>query len=769
MDVTLTDLTSISDSGAVPSTRIKSAQQVREIYNKAVRDNEIRSRQNALVKGLVDGNPPYEQQKLDAAGQRYRANFNTGEAESFLNSAKDAFYDLFSEVPHYATVTVDIEANEAVEWGDKITKHFDWLQKQDDLFDYTIQTSQHDTVLYGMGPVVRDDGLDWRPKRVSAVDVYLPQGAPAVCTRWPWVIIYRLMPVGELYNFISDEETARQLGWDVSAVKDAIINTGERGNAMGMGRNWQKWETWQQAFRDGDLWTSETGRKVGVVQMLFQEFSKDGEDPKISEVWVASSASGETDDRYLFHKTNRYENMKQAINPFFYDRGDGSARGVHGLGRKMQKLLLAKMRLDNASVDNAFARSAIMLKSLGGQTQSAMSPVSLGPYTVLPNGFEVIQGHQVAGLIDAPMVVSRDLSNTLTSNLGQYRQRMDKPEGNPRTAFEIAQNVSQASNLAKTQIARYYEQLDDLYAETFRRVSSSEIPKTTQNKWARLALEFQARCFADGVPMEVLPFCKVQATRAAGQGSQFMRISMLNSILMTLGGMLPEDGRQNVVRDLVAAQAGQAMVSRYLPQVADRSYEAGQIWEAQVEESMLKDGGAVTITNRQNDVIHLQQHIGFASQAAASVPQGANPTEVLVALEAIGRHSAMHMQRLAANPQRQREAKVIMEQLKQLAAVTDKIRQMAEEQQPKAPENGAPSPEVIKAMKTAKDLQLKEQKQQATLALKAQNQAFNQRMATQKAQFDQSMRDAEMANSILSEREDKQREAEMDKEDESED
>ena len=64
------DLDTLEQSGKAPKERITSAQQVREIYNKAVRDNQVRSRKRAILKGLVDGNSPYDQGKLDQSGQR---------------------------------------------------------------------------------------------------------------------------------------------------------------------------------------------------------------------------------------------------------------------------------------------------------------------------------------------------------------------------------------------------------------------------------------------------------------------------------------------------------------------------------------------------------------------------------------------------------------------------------------------------------------------------------------------------------------------------
>ena len=742
------DLDTLEQSGKAPKERITSAQQVREIYNKAVRDNQVRSRKRAILKGLVDGNSPYDQGKLDQSGQRYRANFNNGEAEAFLNTAKDSFYDLFSEVQNKATVSVDLDIPEAVEWGEKITKNFEWLQAQDDKFDFLIQVSQHDMVLYGLGPVAWDDEFDWRCKRVSATNVYLPIHAEADVTQFPWVLIYRLMPVGDLYKFISDEKTARDMGWNPDAVKKTIVDSTSPGGPLAQNRDWRKWDTWQQAFRDGDIWISESSRQVGVVQMLYQEFSVDGEEPKISEVWV-DAMTGSTQQQFLFKKPNRYDDMRQCFNAFFYDRGDGSAHGVRGLGIKMKDLLMAKNRLQVATVDAAFARSSIMIKSLGNQPQSAMSPVSLGPYVIIPQGFEPVTGLQNSGIIDAPLAVSQQLEATLSANLSQYRQNSTKVDGNPRTAFEVSQIVSQQASLQRTQIARYFQQLDDMYRERFRRASNPDIPRSTNNKWLRLAVDFQDRCAADGIPPEIFKHCKVKATRTVGQGSPVMRMGMLNQINATLRGLLPEDGQKRLTRDLIASQAGQDMVTRYFPEdIANQSYSSQQKWEAQVENASLRDGSQIAITPLQNDVIHLQEHIAFASQAAASVQQGANPAEVFVALNSIGQHAAMHLQRLSVNPQRQREFKAINGQFQQLAKVTDQIHDIAM-QHPDQQKQTMQDPEVVLAAQKAQaEIALKKQKQDAQLAMRAQKQKFDQALKAQNQSFTQQLKDIDAAHGM---------------------
>ena len=94
------------------------------------RADETRSIVRAKVKGLVDGNPPYSKSELRKNAQSYRCNVNFREAESFLSMGLSAFYDVFSEVPTYATVRIEHETPNTDESYSKIiTEEFDRMQK----------------------------------------------------------------------------------------------------------------------------------------------------------------------------------------------------------------------------------------------------------------------------------------------------------------------------------------------------------------------------------------------------------------------------------------------------------------------------------------------------------------------------------------------------------------------------------------------------------------------------------------------------------------
>ena len=102
-----------------------------------------------------------------------------------------------------------------------------------------------------------------------------------------------------------------------------------------------------------------------------------------------------------------------------------------------------------------------------------------------------------------------------------------------------------------------------------------------------------------------------------------------------------------------------------------------------IENDVLRDGSPVITTSTQNHLIHAAVHLKAATDAANSIPQGGDPMQVLGFLDAAGAHTAEHLQRLAGDPMRGNELKILSNQLKQLGAITDQLRKQVMQAQQK--------------------------------------------------------------------------------------
>jgi hypothetical protein len=551
------------------------------------------------------------------------------------------------------------------EWSKIITEEFDRLQKMDKDFDYIMQLSQREMVLIGDGPLIFEDGSNWRCKAIMATDLLVPDGTKSNVSDWKVACVRTRMGVDDLFEKIQDEQAATAAGWDVNYVRQRIRAAMPEPYRSGVQYDW---EFFQRQLRSNDITFSARSEVVLMSHIFYKEF-----DGQISHAIIDERDS----ESFMYRKLRRFKRWEQIIHPMYYDRGDGEHHGVKGLGIKMLQAMELKNRLRCSMVDSAFARTQILFRPLNPNALSKTSVVQQGPYAILPPDYEVIQ-QNIAGVLDAPMAVNADLENVLQGNLSQYRQSLAK-SGNPRTATEMEIISAQQSAIGKTQLSRYYNQLDSFFEERYNRASNPNLNPITKSD--KDAIEFQRRCAERGVPVQaMLDIDFVEATRTVGQGSQFAKQKLLGSLLGLLGS-LPEGGKVSLLRDYIAAQVGQQMVDRYLPTQIQSSRVQDQTALAVLEHSSLRQGNMAIVTDTQNQIVHIDTHLAAANEAAASIQQGGNPQEIMLFLQGIGQHVQDHLARLSTDPTRRPQVEAYAQQLQMVVQTVQQLGELLQQQQ----------------------------------------------------------------------------------------
>jgi len=666
--VTAIRLENLNKDGSPPETRLKDPQEASQMLNQMLYADAMRNSTRSRLRGLIDGNQPYSPAELRKNGQAFRTNVNFRESEAFLGQATGNFYDVFAEVPTYATVRTKYGHDEAKvqEWSGIITEEFDRLQKADRDFDYLMQLSQREMVLIGIGPMCFEDATNWKCKAIMATELLVPDGTKSNTSDWKVAMVRVKMGVDELYQKIENEDAATANGWDVEACKKSIMDA--MPEPYRRGTQWN-WEYVQQQLRDNNISYSARCDVVLATHVLYKEF-----DGKISHRII--------DERntqvFLYSKIRRFDSWDSVIHPMYYDRGDGTHHGVKGLGIKMYQAMELKNRLWCATFDAAFARTQIMFKPNSPNALNKTSVVQMGPYSILPPDYDVVQTN-ISGVLDAPMAAMASLDGVIQGNTAQYRQTLTKPQGNPRTATEIQAIISQQSALGKTQLNRYYEQLDRLFEEKYRRAVNLNLPPNVDKDWDE-AIAFQQRCVDRGVPKQaLLDVDYVQATRTVGQGSQFVKQQVLGSLL-NIAGMIPSSGQQNLLSDYVASLVGQQMVNRYVPQSQTDAKTQDQVALATLEHTSIHTGNPAIVTDTQNHPVHCTIHLQAATEAANSLQQGGNPQEVLLFLQGIEQHVSQHLQKMQNNPIQANMVKMFAQQLQEMDKVVQELASHVQEQ-----------------------------------------------------------------------------------------
>lgn len=713
-------LKTLEASGSPPETRIGDANQARSIYQRLWRaDLNYRAPKRALLNGLSDGNPPFRQRDLDNAGMSHRCNINFRVSKSYRSNGVGAFYDLFNEAPTYATIRLKKGTPEQIEsWSRTATMHFDWLCRYEPRFDYDMQRSQDEMVWHGRGPLIFQDIFDWRPTAILDRQLLVPDMTLSETSFWDdEAIILMEYRVDQLWRYIINEKEATMLGWNVERAKQAIIHASPEATKGGM---FNRWEWHQQMLRNGSIDYSGSSNTVSVAHVFCREFAKPGEsEGKITQVIVVRDDNDDKPDKFLFQKIGRFDSWSECIHPMFYDRGGGGYyHSCTGMGTEMYSVMELQNRMLCSLADRAMLPK-LMLKPTTATAADGMSLTQNGDHLILTEGMDVIQT-PLAGLAEEEMMFNRELTNLVASNLSQYRTNATEPiKGNPETATGRRLDASQQAALQKTQMMRYYNQMDGLYSEMYRRAVNTTSESAPGGK---RAMEFIRRCEAEGCPRDVLKEVEfVQASRVVGQGSEFMRKEELNRIWITVGPTLPEDGRTNLVDDIIATSAGPTGVERYNPRATAATLPSDQYALAISQVADMKIGVPAVVTASQNPAIFATTFLKAAQDAAGSVEQGANPKEVAAFLELDGQAIGQHIKRMAGDPSRRGLVKQLTEQWQQMAKLLDQLNaHIAQQEQQMAQQ--------------AQQLQAQQAAQQSEFALAKQKQDFELGLKAQKTQ-----------------------------------
>jgi len=747
-DTAYEGLATISKDG-VPNTRMASAQDATSRIQFLLRaEMKGRTQRRALVKGLVDGNPPYRAVDMRNAGRAHQCNVNWRIAEYYLNHARSAFYDIFSEAPTYYTIrTAQGNANQRELWSRIITTEFDRMLREDRSCDYSMQISQYEMILYGAGPLMFDDDIDWRNAAVLNRDCIVPDYTKSDTTQWEELVIRRDYAPDKLYGFIRNEKVAFEQGWDISATRKAIMEAHPKTQEGGQ---YYSWEWHQQQLKNNSFGYTSQCKVISVSHYYFKEFPKAGEtEGRITHTILVNPEDNQTtqQDKYLFQHIGRFKNWDQIIFPMYYDNdGGGYHHSVTGLGTKMYSAMEYQNRLLCNLADKVFSPK-ILFKPTTASVREKLSIAQFAEYGQVPAGFDVLQT-PIGSFIEDGVVLNREITGLVASNLSQYNAAEKQKSGNPITAKEAEIDASEQARLGKTQLNHYYGQLDRLGAEKFRRATCPHLNGLMPG--GHEAVQFIARCLKQGVPRFALQNIEsVKATRIIGQGSQFMRQQALEKMLGTVALWPSEAGRNNLLSDFIAANAGQAMVERYNPQIETGSELEDQKAFATLQISAAKDGVAPVVTGTQNHFLFATIFLQAGAQAAQSLEQGGDPAQVFQFIETIGPAIAQHLQYLKGDPTRANAYKKLEEQWKQLAGFHDKLgkqlqkmaQQQAEAQQMQ---------QQAQAIQQGQDpeLQLKQAEQNAKLAMAQQKTDAGIAMKQQKQEQGMVLADVSTAHSI---------------------
>ena len=734
-------LQKLSETGAVPASRLKDSKSAYEIYERLRQADEPSAINRARVQSMFDGSPPYDDVALRNAGQAFRCNLNFGNAEAYLESAMSAYIDLIHSVERLVSVETTVgELEQRQQWNAVISEEITRVVREWPKFNHAYLNLCNHFVAHGVGISYFDDDIDWRWQSTGIGDILIPRQTPASESDIEVACARRPISVNHLYQKIQDEESATAIGWNVAEVKRAISKACSISSDDS--RNWEKLAA---DLKNNDLYSGAKSALVRMIHLWVQEF-----DGSVSHYAVLEDDSNKD---FLLKAPNRYPEMGKAFTFFPYGIGtNGTYHSIRGLGYKIFPHVQTANRLRSQMIDSAMLSSSVMLQPEDERAIDAFSFNYMGPFALLSPGMTYVE-RAIPNMSTATMPVLQDMTAQMNERVGQYNVNSMFGSGKERTRFEVAAHLESASKISVTALNLFYEPWDRLLREMVRRITRPNYSVDLPGGYAAQTL--LERCLDRGVPPEAvisLQHERTKAVRAVGAGSQAQRLVALQQ-LNEYAGSFDAEGRRRLQRDQVAALVGYEHADRYVPP-ADGPRLPIDAKLAQLENDQLENGADIQVLPTDLDVVHLDVHIAHMNTRVAAVEQGQMSLEDATRkVLPVFQHSMKHLENMQSDTAITELVSNYRDQLKSFGEILnnglkaiqkqEKEAAAAQEEAAGAPEQGTPdglTPEMIAKLSEHR-LKLKMMEEQHQMKM-----AINLQEAEQKRQ----LRDADKARDIRS-------------------
>jgi|GEM_PF-2364571 len=676
-------LESATETGQPIRRRLSTPAAVRTVLQKMDDADWNDAYRRAVIQGMIDGNPPYEQSTLDDAGLGTMTNVNFMSLSANLNGRVNSAHELLAEVPTIVEVAPAAPDPEDKMQGAKcgvIQEEFSRMLLEWAGYLPLVDLVVRECDAYGLGPLMFRDEYDWRPHAFKRGNLRVEPRAKVVVDDNDLLVIRDEMSAGELFKILDDEDAARLAGWKVSYLKDLLTRVfGKKEGATDTQDAYQRstWESIQQAFKNNDPEVqAKEFDKVPIRHVLVKEvYGKQG----VTHLIIPEKKDF---DFFLYEKEQRFERMSQVMWWLPANYGDGYLKSIRGVASWMAKHDDLSNRFLCKTFDAGFLTAGMVVQPSTAADLGKLQFIQHGPWTILPPELNAVQSTfmpQVAQLIQLREVSESIMKN----NTGTYRRYDEDTTRNAdrKTARQVVEETSKEQRYEKAEIAFRYQHFDQLYTEVFRRATNREY---VESKVALPGVEyvkkFFDRCEKRGIKRSDLlgkaDRYVVSATRAIGLGSLGVKYDLSNQVL-GVRFMLDDVGQRMALRDWLAVRVGQRNVDRYAPPVSRDMVPSNEMSHAVLENNDLAQGQQVQVGTDQLHRVHIQVHLQGAVQPivqAAVEDSLSDPARALAILSVAIPHIMAHLQ-IVAQDQLQAD---FVKGVQQFLATAEKLQKQLE-------------------------------------------------------------------------------------------
>lgn len=716
------------------NSRIRDVESARGIFSRMEQDDEPRSRDRARVQMNIDGAAPWNPKDLARAKMADCTNVNFLYGQARLEKAKTPFINLLTgpeSIIHIPIRTGDREQN--ILYSRYASIAFHRMIKRWDGWTYNFQKCVHDFLSEGVSVAWFADHITHKFRVSSLREFKFGARARPDLASIEVCGIQSEWTVSELYDAIRDEGAARDMGYDVAAIKRAILNasatSGRRGTA------YDEWERAAEELKTNSLYFDSVTPTIKVVTMWAKCVGG-----KVSQYIFTKEPTGKDGkENFLFQKEEVYDGMGQALVPFTHGVGtNGLLHGIRGLSWKTFAIDQLLNRLMCRRADSTQLSSSVGIVPVDEDSMATASINYRGALAIFPPG-SVLVDKPIQNIGEAAGGFIADLERTANSHAAAYTSDNVFGGSRQKSRFEVAAQIEQDAEVSATNQQLFFLPLTLLLQEMFRRVQSAT---QAQEGWEdimwffeeceRFAVENGREPGEMSMWLQSVDHKDVLAVQDVGNGSNALKRMYLEEIA-DRASLLDPVGRANAIHDWTAYRVGHENADRYAPASPVRRLPMdAQI--AELQNIALEAGEEIAVREDENLIVQASVHVRRLLEYRQAVDEGQmDIAEAAIAMAGLHAHATETLEVAGSNPMLQTEVKDLNQALQQVGEIMvnglRKARRMRENEAAMQAVQGQQQDPA------AREQMLKE----AMLEQKIQHDNERLKMQQQKQEFDMAM------------------------------
>lgn len=547
------------------------------------------------ITAKINGERPYDQSKLKQAAKDWKANVSTGFLSSECGKVIPRFYMPVKTAKYLTAAELPPGHAEGAAKANFFRQVITDAVRSWPKYNFFLRGLAREVAVYGFAFCWFPDEYDWRPSLLRMDKGFVPQGTEVLEEPQFFLARYDYKPY-EILQLLKDNIEAGRDEWK----KDAVVSALKGAQQPATETSRSDARTYEDLIRQAN-WGYSYSKGIKVVR-TWHLFAKE------STGWVShyvllidGSKDSEyptdlTEARLLYEKLDKFQNMKEVVQPIVFDYGDGTIHGSWGVGQILYDLSVQVEKVRNDSIDNIRLTNKVKIQVPEAKNSTDVKQLVNDQFVVVSGGTFAGNTAGITSDAEGYEVLDQKLTNLAQQKIGSFVPPIPLQPSDIKAA-QVNAAMMKERELQEALLENWLIQFAEVMRTICRRLTNTESPDPiAQAVLGRLLTRLTAEeimVLADQFPVKsVMDFTEYKAQQRGMFAANVKDNPMFN---------------QRAVARFMAEGAGdEQFVQAIMEQDGDQSQMVAAQRAQILESTTLETGRNVPVLQSDNDWGHMQ-------------------------------------------------------------------------------------------------------------------------------------------------------------------